>query len=424
MGSTLVLTRLLAPDLFGLVTTAMIFVYALAMFTDIGLRNALIQDLRSEHASYRNSIWLLTFARNLAVVTVLSGVTALIAYSQDRQWLPPESVIADPRLLTVLPLLALAEALRLSESTEVVVAERKLAFGVLFRFQLGKQLVTTFATVAWAWCAPGPLALCAGPVIGAVYGVLASHFLHWPTRPMFRWNTSEFKAILSRARWVIASSALTFLVQTGDKIYLSLALDTHNMGLYAVSLTLGLLVSEFAARLTASLLYPCLSRDVRENSLHLQAEYYRVRRSLEGLCLAGGFVLLSFGPDLAMLLYDVRYAGVGLLLQWFGLTALLLVHTAIADAFHAWKTSYSVAVSGVRLAALVVSMSLWVPEHGATGAAMAWAASTACASLTALSISARLGLLCWRQEARYLGGLLCALAAGGVLNQIRGISLF
>jgi len=60
--SNLIMTRLLAPDMFGLMALAGIFILGLNLLSDIGLKQILIQNKRSDD-QFVNTVWTMQVIR-------------------------------------------------------------------------------------------------------------------------------------------------------------------------------------------------------------------------------------------------------------------------------------------------------------------------------------------------------------------------
>ena len=75
-GSNLVMTRLLMPEAFGVMSIATTVMVGLAMFSDLGLRQFIVQSSRGNDPSYLNTAWAIQILRGalLWVVSVAVSV--------------------------------------------------------------------------------------------------------------------------------------------------------------------------------------------------------------------------------------------------------------------------------------------------------------------------------------------------------------
>src|SRR5260370_12368466 len=56
-GTNLLMTRVLAPEMFGVMAVASMIMVGLSMFSDIGLRQNVFQSSRGNDPSFLNSAW-------------------------------------------------------------------------------------------------------------------------------------------------------------------------------------------------------------------------------------------------------------------------------------------------------------------------------------------------------------------------------
>jgi O-antigen/teichoic acid export membrane protein len=418
--SNLTLARLLAPDLFGLMLVGYTFTYAAALLSDIGLRSAIIQNHRADDRDYRDSVWMIMFMRGILIALFVSSLTGVLWYLQHAGWLSPTSAYADPRMLLVLPLLALAELAKGLESIEVLYRERKLDFRTLFQFHLYKQIVNTVVTIAWAWADPGVVALCAGGIIAQLFGAVLSYTWMKGQPPKLVWRPDDFMYILTQGKWVLVSSGLTFMVNSADRIIMALQLDAVQMGLYSIALTLGLLAQEFAYKLGTTVVFPGISHRIREGVTDVARDYYRMRRLFEYLGLGTGFILLLFGNEIIQILYPEKYYGAGPVLQILGFSALLVAYMPSQDAYSGMgQFKKNSIVNFARLIGLVLPLLVLVPSMGIIGGAWSLVVSSVCATLTMFWCNHQLGLLRWREEFRLLSWYAMGFAVVGVVEMWR-----
>ena len=97
LGVNLVLTRLLHPQMFGLMTLVNIFVQGLQGFSDVGIGPAIIQSKRGDDPVFLNTAWTVQALRGLS----LGAVATAIAW-------PVAKLYGEPQLFWLLPVAGLA----------------------------------------------------------------------------------------------------------------------------------------------------------------------------------------------------------------------------------------------------------------------------------------------------------------------------
>jgi O-antigen/teichoic acid export membrane protein len=95
-GSHLILTRLLVPELFDLVSLAYLLIAVVNVFSDIGLKLSIIQNQRGENQEFLNTAWTMQVIRSFFIGLCVILVT-----------LPVANFYKEPGLLWLMPVLAI-----------------------------------------------------------------------------------------------------------------------------------------------------------------------------------------------------------------------------------------------------------------------------------------------------------------------------
>ena len=124
-GSNLILTRLLVPELFGLVGLAYVFITGVNLFSDIGLGPSIIQNKRGEEREFLNTAWTLQVIRSFVVWLCMLIIT----------W-PVASFYQEPRLLWLIPVIGINSIITGFNSNAVFILNRRMAIKKVVIFEL------------------------------------------------------------------------------------------------------------------------------------------------------------------------------------------------------------------------------------------------------------------------------------------------
>jgi len=306
--SNLVLTRLLFPEVFGLMALANVFLYGLHMLSDVGIATSVIQNRRGDEPPFLHTAWTLQVVRGAS----LSLVAILIAWPASRFY-------HEPRLLTVLPALGLTAAIGGFHSIGLVMLRRHMQIGRLTVLDLTTQVVGMVVTILAAWRWPSVWALVLGSLVSELTRLLLSHRLLPDLRPRFAWERDAVAEIRTFGKWIFLSSALFFLAGQADRLYLGRLGGMTVIGIYSIAMLFAESILNLVINLTHGVLYPALSQVAREDVARLRAAYYRARLLLDAISLPALGVLAMAGAELIHLLYDQRYASAGWILRLLAL---------------------------------------------------------------------------------------------------------
>src|SRR4028119_542476 len=105
-GSNLILTRLLIPDVFGLMALVYVFISGLHLFSDLGIGVSVIQNKRGDDPVFLNTAWTLQVVRG----GFLWVCSLLIAW-------PVSHFYEERQLLWLIPVVALTTVISGFNST-------------------------------------------------------------------------------------------------------------------------------------------------------------------------------------------------------------------------------------------------------------------------------------------------------------------
>lgn len=417
LASNLVMTRLLAPELFGLMAIAWLVMTGLQLLSDVGLRQSIVRSESADAANFRGTAWGLQIVRG--VVLWLSGllIAGIVMVLQRHSVMPIGSVYADPALAPVIGVLSLVALISGFESTRVALAERNLAQRAVVQMEILSLVCGVVCMVCWALIDRSIWALVSGGVVGALVRLALSHLWLPGAKDVLAWDGQVAREMLTFGKWVFLSSALGFAVNSGDRLMLGGMVIPELLGLYAIAFLIVDSVTQVLSKLLGAVSFPALSEIARERPAQLREVYYRFRFMFDGLALFSCGALFMAGERLVMLLFDSRYQSAGHIVEVLAIS-LFFVRYGVAEMCclvlnKPQVLSMQVAVRGV---ALYAGVPLLFSVFGFNGAIWAIALHKAFSLLPVLFFAARNGLLDLKKEIYGLAALPVGLAVGGGFN--------
>jgi O-antigen/teichoic acid export membrane protein len=292
----LVLTRLLLPELFGLMALIQTFITGLNLFSDVGIGPSIIQNKRGEDPEFYNTAWTLQVIRGFG----LWLCCLIIAW-------PIAKVYDNSQLLWLIPVVGLTTILSGFNSTALFVLNRRIALGKLTIFELGIQFISLTVMIVWAALSPTIWALVGGSLVSAFLKMTYSHWLIPEQHNYLTWNKQASRELFSFGRWIFVSTAMAFLAGQADRLILGKLVSLELLGVYTIAFMFADLPRQVVGRLGSKLIFPLVSQHTNLPRSSLRAKILPKRRlMLLGLaCLLT--VLVSFGDVIIRILYDDRY---------------------------------------------------------------------------------------------------------------------
>lgn len=413
----LLTTRLLAPEMFGVVSIATVIMIALAMFSDFGLRQCIVQSRRGTDPDFLNTAWSMQCLQG-AGASLIALVISMAIFGAD--WLglaPNNSVYSDPRLPFVIAAMSSAMLIAGLASTKLYEASRSLTIGRVARLELISQLVGGLCMVAWAAIDRSIWALVAGTIVTYSVRALLSHVWLPGTPNRWRWDKTAVTEIIHLGRWIFASSVMGFLVNNGDRLLLGGVLDAHLLGVYAIANLIFSSVEQMCNTIIGEIVYPALSEIARERADQTIRTFHRLYTLVAaGVYLSAGALIVT-GETLIRLLYDARYADAGWMLQLLAVALIAIPQRAALFYLlaHGQASALS-AVLAIRLVTSFVALPVGFYLFGLPGALGGLVLSHFAPVPMILYFSARSGLLDLRRELVALPTIGLGMAAGMLFN--------
>ncbi len=340
LASSVVLTRFIHPEIYGLMDLVMTILVAIHLFSDIGLGPCIIQSPRGEEKRFLHTVWTMQIVRNV----ILLGVAMLVA-------LPVSAIYHRTVLTWLIPAVGICNLLDTFYSPGMFLLNRRLKRGPIVAIELIVSLVTMLGTVCavYAWDPSGFKQVLAGKisslpfneslvwtiVIGSVsaklVGVALTYVLSPGRWPRFDWEKETVKEVFGFGKWVFLSTIISFFASQSDRLLAPNLAGFEASGLYGRAATLVAIATGLVDNLSNSIVLPMIGR-VREKGGDFASATARIglfSKVVGGVLLTG---LLTAGPSIVNLLYPAAYSEVGWILQCLAIVGWLQVNSSIAGA--------------------------------------------------------------------------------------------
>lgn len=316
LGGHLIIARLVAPEVFGIMALVTVFMTGLKMFSDIGIGPSIVQDRKGATEKFLNTAWTIQVMRGfgLAVLTVALAYPFGQYYSHF------------PGLWWLLMVCAVSPILDGFISTSLASLHRKLSIFKLTMFDLGTGVFRVLAAIGFVLLIKDQpaLALILGNVLTEALRMVLSHTLYRFDRNRFTWDRESAKRLIRFGRWIFLATALTYFVGNADKLTMGKLFSDAELGVYFVAFMYAEAATGALRRLSAMVLFPLYSRLADHGGDTLKKEMVRMRVVLMALTLPVLWTLAIFGtPFIKLLGYDPEYHNAGWMLQILAMGAVV-----------------------------------------------------------------------------------------------------
>ncbi len=369
LASNLVMTRLLVPEMFGIMAVANTVIVGLALCSYIGVHHNIIQSPRGDERIFLNTAWTMQIIRGIFLWLLALLVALGIYFANYFGWVPLDSVYADETLPQILAALSFTSLIAGFEPTKYVSASRHMQVPRLIITELFSQVVGISMMVITAMIYRSVWALVVGAMLGATLKVVLGYIVFPGENNQFAWEKKSVNELFGFGKWILVTTILGFLVRNVDKLILGAIITPQLLGIYSIATFMTSAIRDILGNWANGILLPVFSRVQRENSQELSTMYYRVSLPFNlftlflcGFLYKAGFVVIE-------LLYDSRYEPAGYMVQVLSLT-LLASRTVLAEQIYMaiGKPKLSVPMNLIQLIVLFVALVPGYKHFGMPGA--------------------------------------------------------
>lgn len=314
LGSSLVLTRVLLPEAYGIITILASILYVIGNILDTNVALFIVRDKNAEQPRYLNTAWTLRFCRSLlsaAALFVCAPFIATRVYDLPSLTLPLQVFslwfVIDGFETMAFPLAIRRKQARLQMYSELAASALSTAFSIAYCYRYH-----TFWGMAFAM------------LLNRLIMVVLSYRFYPELRPRLFFDGAAAREILVYSKFTIPSSLLTLGLNQFDKVVFLRLFDLRLLGLYGLAGNIAGSVETLISKISQAVLYPRCAHNFRENPGTATQRYYTDNVKLFIGILGMPAAICGAAPLIIALLYDPRYSEAGTVLQALSLRAVFL----------------------------------------------------------------------------------------------------
>lgn len=349
LGSSLILTRILSPEAYGIITILMSIAFVIELLGDINVTLFVVRDKNGEESRYLNTAWTMRLCRavlNSAIVFFCAPLISISLYNL-------------PALLVPLRFFSLWFLLSGLESMSFPVAIRRKQSRLFQYSELLASLLSTVFSVTYCYYARNYWGMVYGALLSRFLVTFFSYFFNRDIKPKLQLDWTAAREILKFTKFTMPSSLITLALSQFDKVAFLRLFDLKLLGVYGLATNIASPIESLISRISQMVLYPRCAHNYRTDRDSFAQKYYteNVRLFIGILILPaaiGGAAHLIIG-----LLYPAQYLLAGSVLQALMLRACFLSLASPAEDLLIATGEYHVILFGNVLRAVsMVAASL------------------------------------------------------------------
>lgn len=348
----IILARLLSPEDFGVMASALMVLGFSQVFWEAGMGKALIQRQEDVLAAADVAFWV-----NIALGLMIGALLFLSAESIAMH------VFDDDRVSAVIQVMSLQVFLAAAGSVHTAYLQKYMGFKKLFWIRFATIAVPGLASIPLAWSGMGYWALVAGTLVGqAVQLVMLWWLSGWRPRVSFDYHVA--RGMVCFGGWVAASGLLAWFFTWADSLIVGIYMGSHELGLYRTgAMFAGMFLAMLFGPITP-VLYSHLSR-MNQNKERMRTATTRVLTLVLYVSVPVSVVVFALADQVEWVVFGPQWQGISIVIGVMslaqGLAWTVGFHGEIYRAMG--KPSYETIVMATTLAVYLVAY-LYSVRHG------------------------------------------------------------
>lgn len=361
-GRNMILTRLLAPNVFGTMAIVLSTTSVLHTIMDMGVKQSLIQHPNGSEARYVNAAWWLALGRAMVFSAILVAAAPFAARFYGNGELTP-----------LLRFSVIGVILDSAISSRAYAAVKAMNFRKWATITNGGGICGVTLTVILSFFVRDVWALMIGSCCESAARCVLSYVV-CPYLPSLRWEKQAFRDLLHFSKGLFGLSFLNLIFSRTDIFVLAKLFSPAALGLYTMAINLVQTPSSFIMSVISQTLFPALSR-VQDDAERINRMLIRVSSMIVLVGLPAVISLVFSGGSFLGLVYGSRYSLAAGSMALAACVALVnLMNSQITTVFYARGLPQlhrrAVAVMAATMLVAIYPFTKWLGIAGGQAAAL------------------------------------------------------
>lgn len=278
---SIVLARLLMPEVFGLMTVCLIVIRSVEVFTRTGVEAALIHRKESFDEA-RDTAFSIMVARGVLLFLIIFFSAPYIALFYNNEI-----------LATLIKVLGISFIFNGFDNINRIALAKELDFRRLMYLDQAVAIVNTMVVITLAFMIRSVWALIIGHLISSAVQMTMSYVLI-PGKPHFRFDRKIARELYKYGKYITGLSIVLFMASELDNAVLGKIVGMSELGYYVIAFTIANLPSTQISKVASQVMFPAYSK-LQADLPALRDAYLKTTKLVASLAVpaSAGFIILA-----------------------------------------------------------------------------------------------------------------------------------
>lgn len=349
LGSSLVLTRILQPEAYGIITILMSILFVVEMLSDLAVHTFIIRDPNAEEPRYLNTAWTIRLIRSSINCAIVFAFASTIS-----------SLYGAPALKAPLRIMAIWFLLGGLESLSYPLAIRRKNSRVYVYAELKAAILSTAFTIIYCFLSRDYWGIVYGVLVNRALITIMSHFVYPEISLRLQVDREAARAMFGISKFALPSSLLWLAISQFDKIVFLRLFNLQLLGVYGLAGNISGPIESLIAKISQMVLYPRCAHYFRTDRATYSLKYYTENIRVFASMIIVPAVVGGAAQLIIVKLYDSRYAQAGAVLGAFMVRAVILSLSSSAADMLIATGEYQILLVGNVLTSVWICLASFV----------------------------------------------------------------
>lgn len=352
--TNVILARLLAPQLFGVMLIVNTLRTGIELLSDVGIGQNIVSNRKGDQPDFYNTAWTIQIIRGILLFALALILAQPLAAFYDSK-----------ELIEIIPIISVLFLLTGIQSPSRFILQKRQAVKTIALFDVFMAVISAVVHIALALYSPTIWALVAALIIATSVSTATSFFLIDFRLHRIKISREHVKAIISFGKWVFASSVVFFLAMNFDRLYFAKEIPFAILGIYGIARTFSDMIGMLVQRVGAMMIFPKVAAFAKERSeLRPAIAGLRIKALVATAC--GLSIVVALSDLLILILYDDRYTAAAFMLPILMAGAWFSILSTMGESFMLGigKSVHSAQANLAKLIWLVIAVPLALTYFG------------------------------------------------------------
>jgi lipopolysaccharide exporter len=290
---SVVLARLLVPELFGIMSIVLFVRGAIDVLTSTSFKSALIyrQDDIDEAA---NTAWTLNILRGVLLFIFMFAVAPFVAIFYK-----------EPTLNIAIRFISFAFLVESFSNINMVLYEKNLDYRVITIARIITSFINIVTVILLAWIYRNIWALLIGSFLSSCFSMTITYIIQ-PKKPKFFFDKKVALELFHYAKFVTGAGIFVFFTLSIADVVLGKLLSLQQLGYYSYAFTLANLPSTHITSVISEMIFPAYNA-IKSDLEKLRQSFLKIFKVISIVSIPAAFGIMALSHEIIVVLLGVKW---------------------------------------------------------------------------------------------------------------------